>query len=427
MARQRVSTPSRPRQPFLADHRTVRRPGLRILILLETLTTGGAELFAIRLANALAAEHEVLLAVMHGELVEQPLRQAVSPEVLFEALHLPAKRWWFRADTALRRLRVDRSFLRAAQHRWLSRLVADFRPDIVHSHLLKADWLAIQTRAQQATSFRHVLTMHGDYAPFLAGQSDPQILHVGEVVRSVLDRTDGVVAICDEHRRFLLQLDPSLEGKVETIVNGYQASSGSPVPPLQAAEFRFGMVSRGVRLKGWDVAIEAFALLGRPGATLTLVGEGPHLNQLRTRPLPSNVHLVGATSEPLGYIRQFDASLLPTLFPHESLPTVIIEYLLCGKPVIATDVGEVRTMLTAPDGTMAGRLLDFARSTVSPIQLAGFMAELMDNAALRLTMSQAATQAAKRFDMRRCVEAYLTLYRRLIDGSPSTPATRSNH
>jgi glycosyltransferase involved in cell wall biosynthesis len=400
---------------------------LRILILLETLTTGGAEMFGLRLANALAGEHEVMLAVMNGELVEPSLRKLVDGRIRFEALRLPLKRSWFRLDTLLRRLRLDRSAIRAAQARWLGRLVRNFRPDAVHSHLLKADRLALDVRSNRGAAFAHVLTMHGDYAPFLTGQADPHLLHVSRVIRSVLARTDAVVAICDAHRRFLLELDPAIGGKLTTILNGYAPAATGSGPTLPDAPFRFGMVSRGVQQKGWDVAVDAFTRLDRRDACLVLVGDGPHLRELARRPLPAGVHLVGPTGDPVGTIDQCDVCLLPTLFPHESLPTVVIEYLHCGKAVIATDVGEIRSMLTAPDGRLAGRLLDFDGTNVSADQLATFMAEMIDQPALRAEMEDAALAAAQRFDLDRCVQAYLALYARLAAPGPSTSSTSANH
>ena len=110
---------------------------MRILLVTETLCAGGAETFVIRLANALAADHTVTIAVLHGELSHPALIGRVVPEVTIERLILPAKRWLFRADTLSRRLGVDGSAIRALQQRWLAAIVKQFAPDVIHSHLLK--------------------------------------------------------------------------------------------------------------------------------------------------------------------------------------------------------------------------------------------------------------------------------------------------
>ena len=47
-------------------------------------------------------------------------------------------------------------------------------------------------------------------------------------------------------------------------------------------------------------------------------------------------------------IGQCDVFVHPSIYKAESLPTVIIEALFAGVPVIATDVGEVATMIGTP-------------------------------------------------------------------------------
>jgi len=381
---------------------------MRIIILLETLTIGGAELFGLRLANALSETDEVLLAIINGERVDPRLARAVAPGVRLEALRLPGKRWWWKVDTGLRRLGLDVSPLRWAQRRWLSRLVGSFAPTTVHSHLLKADRLALDVR-DSGHAFRHVLTMHGDYAPFLHGHSDAQMIGVASVADAIVARTDAIVTICEEHRQFAAKRWPEALAKLVEITNGYAPADPGPAPVLPASSFRFGLVSRGVAGKGWAIAIEAFKRLARPDASLVLVGAGPAIDQLASVPQPANIIFAGESADPLGYIRQFDVGLLPTTFPHESLPTVIIEYLTCGKPVIATDVGEIASMLRAPDGSLAGSLLRFDGS-VSSNELAERMGALMDNDPLRAAMAAAARDAATKFSMDRCVAAYRQLY-----------------
>jgi glycosyltransferase involved in cell wall biosynthesis len=68
---------------------------------------------------------------------------------------------------------------------------------------------------------------------------------------------------------------------------------------------------------------------------------------------------------------QMDLFVLPTLFPFESLPTVIIEALSCRLPVIATWVGEIEKMLSAgPAGEKAGMLVDLGANEYNHSRLA---------------------------------------------------------
>lgn len=383
---------------------------MKVLLLSETLTSGGAETFVIRLGNALAARHRVTLAIMHGHRVEPALLAQVSPAVGIERLRLPAERWLWRADGLLRRAGFDTSVLRRLQRRWFQRLLQRERPDIVHSHLFKADRLAAEVLRSLPFPPRHVITTHGDYQPFLEGLADSRMLHPATRMRQALGSADAIAAVCRQHLQHLGTTFPKVRRKLHLVYNGYAAAAERRPVPLPTGKFLFGMVSRGVEGKGWRVAVEAFHALGRPDAALVLVGEGPAIDRLR-REAPPGVIFAGFSPTPLDWIERFDVALLPTLFPHESLPTAVIEYLACGKPVIATDVGEIGAMLRAPDGRLAGRLLPFANGGVRTEDLTRAMAELMDGLSLRREMRQAARQAFARFDMERCLRIYEALYR----------------
>jgi len=391
---------------------------VKILLLIETLTAGGAETFVLRLANALSARNEVTVAVMHGGLVDQRLADQLRPAVRLKTLQTPAERWWWRADRLLRALRLDISLLRARQRRWLMRLLEEFRPDIIHSHLLKADRLMLEVASGRQVG--RVTTLHGDYEPYLQGQADPQMLDPRGWIRRALAEADAVVGVCEAHRQTVLRLAPHVGSRLQLIYNGYEPVE-APAPAWSPdGLFRFGMVSRGVALKGWRHAAEAFARIGNDRSRLVLVGEGPAIAELRAE-RRAHVECVGFNAQPTEWIAKFDVCLLPTLFPHESLPTVVVEYLACGKPVIATDVGEIRAMLTAPDGRMAGTLLSFNGYDVDVEELARPMAALRDNAEARAAMGQAALTAFERFRMEHCVEAYERLYSKVAAERVSPP------
>ncbi len=68
--------------------------------------------------------------------------------------------------------------------------------------------------------------------------------------------------------------------------------------------------------------------------------------------LENNVHLLGVRTDIYGVLRSCDLGVLSS--QSEGLPVSILEYGLAGLPVVATDVGEIRTVLL--DG-MVGRIV----------------------------------------------------------------------
>lgn len=213
------------------------------------------------------------------------------------------------------------------------------------------------------------------------------------------------------------------------IYNGY-----APLRPRQEAVAQkagrplvFGMVSRGVERKGWAKAIAAFAQLPAGAAELVLVGEGPYLDGLRRGALPEGVRFAGFSPDPVELIEAFDVGLLPTEFPHESLPTVVMEYLYCGKPVIATDVGEIGEMLRASGDGLAGTLVAFDGDRISSDELAAAMRAYLDDPALRRRHAALAPAAFARFDMASCAAAYARLYAEVAASPASNSSISASH
>lgn len=401
---------------------------MRILLVTETLTAGGAETFVIRLANVLALDHDVTIAVLHGEMVNPAIAAKAAVGVHVERLRLPAKRWLLKVDSALRRMGLDWSINRLAQHRWLAAIVERIAPDVVHSHLLKADRVASDIHAL-CPAMRHVITLHGDYAPFLHGQSDPQMLGLERRMAGIVAGADAIAAICREQVEFVAGQFPQTTAKTSLIYNGYAPWAGERKPAVakSGSPLVFGMVSRGVERKGWAKAIAAFATLPPGAAELVLVGDGSYLDSLRRGPAPDGVRFAGFSPDPVEWIDGFDVGLLPTQFPHESLPTVVMEYLFCGKPVIATNVGEIGEMLRGPTGELAGTLLDFDGDQISTDQLATAMQAYLDDPALRRRHAALAPAAFAKFDMGTCAAAYVQLYAEVAGDTQSNSSISASH
>ena len=68
-------------------------------------------------------------------------------------------------------------------------------------------------------------------------------------------------------------------GRIRKIYNGYTVPAALPTAPKIICEippnaFVIGMVSRGIREKGWEILIAAFQSLNLPDSRLLLVGDG---------------------------------------------------------------------------------------------------------------------------------------------------------
>ena len=109
---------------------------------------------------------------------------------------------------------------------------------------------------------------------------------------------------------------------------------GDPTVPVIIASGILGLQ------KGFPTLLKAFADLRRSrNARLIILGRGPDKPQLvnlaQELGIQTDVEFAGFQSNPFSYIAQSQVFVLSSLF--EGLPTVLIEALACGTPVVATD------------------------------------------------------------------------------------------
>jgi glycosyltransferase involved in cell wall biosynthesis len=107
---------------------------------------------------------------------------------------------------------------------------------------------------------------------------------------------------------------------------------------------RFIFVGRLEANKGVSFLCEAFEQLGNE-AHLTIVGSGSLEGELRTRFAGPRIRFAGklSDSELFALYRESDCFVFASLY--EGMPTVILEAMACGLPIIATDIGAVSTMV----------------------------------------------------------------------------------
>jgi glycosyltransferase involved in cell wall biosynthesis len=138
---------------------------------------------------------------------------------------------------------------------------------------------------------------------------------------------------------------------VKYIPNGVDVDKFTPA----AAEERIrdavviGTVGQLRPEKRQDRLMEACAALATTrNIRLILAGDGPQRaaleEQARTLNLSSRVDFTGHILEPRNLYRQFDIFTLSS--STEQMPLSVLEAMACGLPILSTDVGDIRTMVS---------------------------------------------------------------------------------
>src|SRR5690606_24867463 len=100
----------------------------------------------------------------------------------------------------------------------------------------------------------------------------------------------------------------------------------------------------------------------------------------------------------------------PSRFPGESAPLVLIDCLLTGRPMLASDIGEIRYMLDTAGGP-AGELLPLNNWQLDVPALAQALRRLADDSDYYLTLLERVPDAARKFEIGAMVEKYEAVYR----------------
>jgi glycosyltransferase involved in cell wall biosynthesis len=390
---------------------------MRILLVTETLAIGGAETFVLRLARQLRRDgHKADVLCLNADL-EDPLLVGQFPDLTIHRVPRSGLRTVKRLDRVANLGKLDLDFQQRRAARWVERNLIG-RYDVHHTHLFGADWLFTRLKRRHP-AMKIVATLHGDYLQYEARGSETERTHMirwrqklTEVLRSV-DHWVTISPVQQHQFASLYGVDPA---RMTDIPNGYAPPSpiclATPLAPVQG-ETKFIMVARGIREKGWGFLVDAFNRLTGE-CSLQLVGAGEYLNGLRDKHGDNpRITFAGLHGNPVELIAGADVFVHPSFYKAESLPTVIVEALFVGRPVIATRVGNVATMISTASGEAAGLLISPDQATLED-QLVAAMQSYIDDRSLLDRHAALAPAAFAKFDMATCAAVYARLYERVV-------------
>jgi len=241
----------------------------------------------------------------------------------------------------------------AAAAAGLRRLIAQWRPDVVHLHGLQAGLvgqLACSGRSRPRPAV--VWTVHGRPGPSPRAQALIPLLRGLSQVR-LLPRPDRVVAVSESVRDYLTGRLNLAAGNIVVIPNGVDTRLHERLRParvparrslgLRPEDFVLTFAGRLAREKGLDTLMDVVrvAAPSLPQLRLVVAGEGPERRRLEclAARMPGRVVFAGYLPDVVDVLAAADAFCLPS--HSEGLPLALLEAMAAGLPIAASAVGGV--------------------------------------------------------------------------------------
>ena len=301
--------------------------------------------------------------------------------------------------------RLDRPFSPAFA-RWLADLLRRHRIELAHSH--EFTMAVYGAWAARKAGIPHLFTMHG-------GRYYAEQLRRRVALHLAARGSTAVVSVSHSLARHLardLWISPA---RIVTVANGVRPPRIQNTEPPLREQLGLDLDDRLVvavgnlyPVKGHTHLLEALALLAQrhPRLHVAIAGRGELEKALRERARELRVekrfHLLGLRSDVGDVLAAADVFALPSL--SEGVPLALLEAMLSGRPVVASAVGEVPTVL----GEGGAGIL------VSPGNAEGLAnaldALLADPEAARRLGAAARTRAMESYSFDAMLNRYLELY-----------------
>ena len=301
---------------------------MNILLLTTHLNIGGIAVYIVNLAKALKKKgHRAIVASSGGELVDELEKAGIA--------HI-------RLDVKTKS-ELSTKLVPALME--LVSLVRANEVDIIHAHTRVTQVIA--SLASKICGIPYVVTCHGFFSPRLGrrlfGCWGTRTIAISDAVKEHLIRDFHVPA-----------------GRIDLIYNGVDPARFRKIytktdqdalrNELRIKEGRvIGTIGRLSPVKGYRYLVEAFAQLRRmyDDLQLLIVGEGPEREMLqdiaRDSEIENYVHFARPRLDTPAILSLIDVFVSSSI--QEGLGLSIAEAMAAGKPVVASDVGGVSSLV----------------------------------------------------------------------------------
>lgn len=285
--------------------------------------------------------------------------------------------------------------------------------EIVHSHHTSVDEAISSWILSGTLKCKHIVSLHGMYEMLEDSVQK-------DIIKKVNKSSKHFIYIADKNIEPFITYNQYKSEKFTKLPNGLPIINTKPVERRELnigkGDFVLCIASRGIPEKGWREGIEAVNLANKSSKRkihLVIVGDGEIREELEKNSSDC-IHFVGEKRNVRDYFAMADMGFLPTKFKGESYPLTVIECLQSGKPVIATDIAEVKNQLTDENGDLAGVLLSLNDWELDISEIADDVCRIANSEDEYEQILRRASSASKKFNISEIVRNHLEIYREVM-------------
>jgi len=297
--------------------------------------------------------------------------------------------------------------------RRILKLVKIISPHLIISNMYYTDIFTILTKILFRIKIPLITVIHTNPRMKFKGKKR-YLIFILKFLYS-LKQVNMIVTVSKEIQQ-IIKIDYRInEKKITTIYNGINIETinnlkDEPISDYtdlfyDKNEFKFITVGRLVELKGHEYLIKAFSLVKDKlkNSKLLIIGEGPLRNKLKTLiqefQLENHVLLLGLQKNPFNFMTKSNLFILSSIY--EGFPTVLLEALACGLPIISTNCK------TGPFEILKKNEYGLLVMVKNSKDLAEKMINLAKNKELLKSFSIKALERAKDYDIKKMFNQWI--------------------
>ena len=357
---------------------TLKKDKLTILMCGYAFSSGGGETFPIHLANMMSdLGHTVIFLSF-----DQTDRNIGVRDMLYP--HIP----------------VYNDYMK------LNSIVKEFDVDVIHSHHGWVESVISDIIDISKINVKHIVTLHGMY------ETIPRE-HLLPLLKKLYPKVSKFVYIADKNLIPFEKNGYSISlNKFRKIGNAVSVTKIEKVDlskyGINLNSFVISLVSRAIPEKGWIEAINIVTKLRKicqKDIHLLLIGDGSELNRLKGKE-NEYIHFLGFKNNVKDYFYSSDLAILPSKFKGESYPIVLIEALVSGIPVVASNIGEIKSMMTSEENDISGSVIDLKNWKIDEDVWCNEILKLIQDKNYYNTKKEIVQKVAKKFSPQKISTEY---------------------